>query len=169
MITMTIEVSPEQAIEIAKILGVEKAPAPVQTAPAVPVIPVQQAPTAPPVAQTPVAVPVQAPAAVAPTVPTQTPLPAQTVPAPAPTVPAPVTPVSAPVPTAAKEYTMDELSLASRPIVEANRQQELLDLLHSFTFTDANGVVKNVQSIRDLPKELYPAFANGIRQLGGRI
>lgn len=164
MITMTIEVSPKQAIEIAKILGAENAPTP---APAAPIIPVQQVPTAPPVtvAQTPVAVPVQAAA------PVQTPtpvIPVQPTAAPAPTVPAPVAP-AAPIPTVAKEYTMDELSLASRPIVEANRQQELLDLLHSFTFTDANGVVKNVQSIRDLPKELYPAFANGIRQLGGRI
>lgn len=159
MITMTIEVSPKQAIEIAKILGAENAPTP-----AAPVIPVQ-VPTAPPVAQAPVAVPVQAAA------PVQTPtpvIPVQPTAAPAPTAPAPAAP-AAPIPTAAKEYTMDELSLASRPIVEANRQQELLDLLHSFTFTDANGVVKNVQSIRDLPKELYPAFANGIRQLGGRI
>lgn len=72
-------------------------------------------------------------------------------------------------PTAVKKYTADELSVASRPIVEAGRQQELLDLLHSFTFTDASGVVRNVQNIREMPEELYPAFANGIRQLGGRI
>lgn len=134
MITMTIEVSPEQAVEIAKILS-NPAPtpaAPVQNAPVTTVPYIQQ--------QIPVAAPAAAPAPVPPT-----------------------------VPTAVKKYTMDELSLGSRPIVEAGRQQELLDFLHSFTYFDANGVQKNVQSIRDLPEEMYPAFANGIRQMGGRI
>lgn len=155
MITMTIEVSPEQAIEIAKILGAENIPVP---APAAPVIPVQ-VPTAPPVAQAPVAVPVQ-PAA-----------PAQT---PAPVIPVqPAAPVPAPVqtslPVASREYTMDELALASRPICEAGRQAELLNLLHSFTYADAAGNTQPVQSIQQLPKESYPAFANGIRALGGKI
>ncbi|MDE5991705.1 MAG: hypothetical protein K2G87_01505 [Oscillospiraceae bacterium] len=112
-ITMTIDVSPEQAVLIANILGKSEA-APV---------------------------PVQQPAA----------------------------PAMAAPPTAVKKYTADELSIASRPIVEAGRQQELLDLLHSFTFTDQSGVTRNVQNIREMPEELYPAFANGIRQLGGRI
>lgn len=71
------------------------------------------------------------------------------------------TPLNVPmaVPTSAQTYTMDELSLASRPIVEAGRQAELLDFLHSF----------NIQSIVELPIEKYPAFAQGIRQLGGKI
>jgi len=155
-ITMTIEVSPEQAIRIAEILSkttasvqmtnlppvqapeITQAPAPVPVQPAAPTVPVQTVPPAPP-APAPASIPVQQPAA------------------------------PAAVPTAVKQYTPDELSIASRPIVEAGRQQELLDLLHSFTYTDANGVVRNVQSIRDMPKELYPAFANGIRQLGGKI
>lgn len=152
MITMTIEVSPEQAIEIAKILGAENAPAP---APAAPVIPVQ-VPTAPPVAQAPVAVPVQAPAAV----------PVQPAAPVAPPVPAPI---QTPLPVASREYTMDELALASRPICEAGRQAELLNLLHSFTYADAAGNTQPVQSIQQLPKESYPAFANGIRALGGKI
>ncbi len=170
MITMTIEVTPEQAIKIASLLAEPKvvsSAAPVQQAS------VQTIPVAQPVPVIPVSAPssVTAPAPI-PTV--STPVPVRTTPVPtAPAAPAPVpvqtAPVPAPVPTTAKEYSMDELSLASRPIVEAGRQQELLDLLHSFTFTDANGVVKNVQSIREMPKELYPAFANGIRQLGGRI
>lgn len=154
-ITMTIEVSPEQAVKIAEILAAITVPAAPSAAP------VQQSAFT----QMPAPVPVQ-PAA--PTVPVQTapaPIPAQT-PAPLPVQP-PAAP--APVPTAVKQYTPDELSIASRPIVEAGRQRELLDLLHSFTYTDANGVVRNVQSIRDMPKELYPAFANGIRQLGGKI
>lgn len=161
MITMTINVFPEQAIEIAKILGAENAPTP---APAAPVIPVQQVPTAPPVtvAQAPVAVPVQAAA------PVQTPTPVIPVqPASAPV--APPAPVQAPLPVASREYTMDELALASRPICEAGRQAELLNLLHSFAYADAAGNTQPVQSIQQLPKESYPAFANGIRALGGKI
>lgn len=152
-ITMTIEVSPEQAIRIAEMLKSPAAAAPVQTT----------VPTAAPVVQTAAAVPVQTPPAVTfPTAPVQA----------LPVAPAPVkqpVPAMAPPPTAVKKYTADELSIASRPIVEAGRQQELLALLHSFTFTDASGVTRNVQNIREMPEELYPAFANGIRQLGGRI
>ena len=152
-ITMTIEVSPEQAISIAEMLKAPVAATPVQAT----------VPTAAPVAQTPAAVPVQTPPAVTvPTAPVQTP----------PVAPAPVqqpVPSMGTPPTAVKKYTADELSIASRPIVEAGRQQELLALLHSFTFTDPSGVTRNVQNIREMPEELYPAFANGIRQLGGRI
>lgn len=172
MIKMTIEVTPEQAIKIAALLAEPKT---VSTATPVQQTPVQATPVAQPVPVMPVSAPgsVTAPTPI-PTVPAPVPVQAAPVPT-APAAPAPVpvqttpAPVPAPVPTAVKEYSMDELSLASRPIVEAGRQQELLNLLHSFTFTDANGVVKNVQSIREMPKELYPAFANGIRQLGGRI
>ena len=152
-ITMTIEASPEQAIAIAKILKTPAATTPVQT----------NVPTAVPVVQTPAAVHVQTPPAVTvPTAPVQTP----------PVAHAPVqqeAPAMGTPPTAVKKYTADELSIASRPIVEAGRQQELLALLHSFTFTDPNGVTRNVSNIREMPEELYPAFANGIRQLGGRI
>lgn len=142
-ITMTIEVSPAQAVEIAKLLG-GAAPTPVQNVPAAPQpVQVQQAPVVPPVAA---------------------PAPQQYTPAAVPQI-APVTPP----PVAAREYTMDELALASRPVCEAGRQAELLNLLHSFTFTDGAGNTQNVQSIQQLPKESYPAFANGIRALGGKI
>ncbi len=173
-ITMTIEVTPEQAVRIAEILKEPAAVKPIATAP------VQQ-PIAPPVQSAPI-IPSQVSVAPVPTVPGQIPVAPAPIPAAMPspvpvqqpvptTVPAPPTaaPTMAAPPTAVKKYTMDELSLASRPIVEAGRQQELLDLLHSFTFTDANGVTRNVQNIREVPEELYPAFANGIRQLGGRI
>lgn len=153
-ITMTIEVSPKQAILIANILD-ECEVTPVQP-------PVSVVPSVQPVAAVPVT-PVQTP----PAAPAQTPVPV------VPAAPVPVQQPAAPAmtapPTAVKKYTADELSIASRPIVEAGRQQELLDLLHSFTFTDPNGVTRNVQNIREMPEELYPAFANGIRQLGGRI
>ncbi len=154
-ITMTIEVTPEQAVRIAEILSSTETPIQMTNLP-----PVQT----PEIPQAPAPVPVQF---ATPTVPVQAAPPAQ---APNP-VPIPVQQPTAPaaVPTAVKQYTPDELSIASRPIVEAGRQQELLDLLHSFTYTDTSGAVRNVQSIRDMPKELYPAFANGIRQLGGKI
>lgn len=179
-ITMTIEVTPEQAVRIAEIL---KEPAPINSAapvqqPAAPPVQPTAVPTTPVVpAQVPTtpapAVQVQIPVAPAPiptampsAVPVQQPVPAVT---PTPTAPPTAVPAMTTPPTAVKKYTADELSLASRPIVEAGRQQELLNLLHSFTFTDAGGVIRSVQNIRELPEELYPAFANGIRQLGGRI
>lgn len=119
-------------------------------APNVPEAPVQQpvtpaAPTAPPVAQ------------VAPVTPV-----------------APVAPVAqtAPVaaPTAVKQYTQDELAVAARPVCELpGGREKLLALLHSFSYTDNSGAVKQVQSIMDMPPEQYPALAAGIRQLGGRI
>jgi len=147
-IKMTIEVSPAQAVEIAKLLSVPYAPTP--TAP----IPTAQSAA------------VQAtPAQQMPHVPTAVPV-AQTVPTQAVTI---APPVAQMIPTASREYTMDELALAARPICEAGRQTELLNLLHSFTFTDAAGNMQNVQSIQQLPKDSYPAFANGIRALGGKI
>ena len=147
-IKMTIEVSPAQAVEIAKLLAVPYAPT-----------------TAAPIPTAQSAVVQSAPAQQMPHVPTATPM-AQTVPTQAATV---APPVAQMIPTASREYTMDELALAARPICEAGRQTELLNLLHSFTFTDAAGNVQNVQSIQQLPKDSYPAFANGIRALGGKI
>lgn len=86
----------------------------------------------------------------------------------------PVIPTAPPIPTAAvptavKQYTADELALAARPLAESGRQQELIDLLHTFSYTDSAGTVRTVQSIRELPPDLYPLFANGLRALGGRI
>lgn len=169
-ITMTIEVTPEQAVRIAEIL---KEPASVQTRPTVPAAPAAMPqPAQQPVVSPAPVVPVQSPVAPAPApavmpsaVPTGQPIPTA---APVPSV-QPAAPAMAAPPTTARKYTMDELSLASRPLVEAGRQQELLSLLHSFTYTDPNGVTRNVVNLRELPEELYPAFANGIRQLGGRI
>lgn len=155
-IKMTIEVSPAQAVEIAKLLAAPSAPAPSEPVHTVQPTPVQTAPVqTAPVQQIP-HIPTAAPAAqAASTVPTQT--------------AAVAPPAAQTLPIASREYTMDELALAARPICEAGRQAELLNLLHSFTFTDAAGNVQNVQSIQQLPKESYPAFANGIRALGGKI
>ena len=164
-IRMTIDVSPEQAVRIAEIRGSTETfqDAPTAAPAAAPNIPaVQTAPVVPTIPAAPIA-PASAPSA-APIVPAAPPA-VSAVPLAQPAVPN----VPAAPPTAVKKYTADELSIASRPIVEAGRQQELLALLHSFTFTDADGVTCNVQNIREMPEELYPAFANGIRQLGGRI
>lgn len=162
-IKMTIEVSPEQAVRIAEILGSSGTFHNTQTASPAAVQGVSAVPSAPPAPPADASLPAAtAPAAVVPVVPTAQPSVPVTSPVVAPTVP------TAP-PTAVKKYTADELSIASRPIAEAGRRQELLNLLHSFTFTDANGVTRNVQNIREMPEELFPAFANGIRQLGGRI
>lgn len=68
-------------------------------------------------------------------------------------------------PTATKQYTMQELSLATRPIVEAGRQQEVVDYLHSFK--KADGTPAN--TIMDIPVEMYGTFATGLRQMGGKI
>ena len=50
----------------------------------------------------------------------------------------PAIPTAAPVPTtqvptSVKQYTADELALAARPLAESGRQQELIDLLHTFS------------------------------------
>ena len=161
-------VSPEQALKLIK--AAADVPAEVQTeaapaAPAVavsvqPVIPTAQAPVvpvAPAVQPIPTArpIPVAAPAAQpAPTT--------QTVPA--------VPPAVQSVPTAVRQYTQDELAVAARPLCENEALRgKLLELLHTFSYTDSTGAVKQVQSIRDLPPESYAAMANGIRQLGGKI
>lgn len=152
---MTIEMkftglSPEQALKLIK-AAAETAPDAQNTAPMTPTAPVAVAQSVP----------------AAPTVPVQQAVPT----AAAPIVP----PVSAPAPTAAvptstKQYTADELAVAARPICELpGGREKLLDLLHSFSYTDKSGAAKQVQSIMDMPPELYPALANGIRQLGGRI
>lgn len=156
MITMKINVSPEQAIKIAEILRepttttaelngvVAAAPQTIAATISPAAANAQQTPPTAPPAQPTVQQPVVQP-------------PIQAAP-----------PVQAP-PVAERKYTQNDLALASRPICEAGRQQDLLNLLHSFTFTDNSGNTQAVQCIQQLPEESYPAFANGIRALGGRI
>lgn len=154
-IAMTIEVSPEQAVKIAELLS--------DSTPITASAPVSATAPAPQQIQYQTFNPTQT----APTIPVTQLAPTQQV---APTQPQQQqAAIQQPIPTAVKKYTMDELSLASRPIVEAGRQAELIAFLQSFTFTDANGAVRNVQSLRDLPESSYNDFANGIRQMGGRI
>ena len=151
MIKMTVEVTTEQASAIIAILSAQSA---------VPETAVVSAPSTP-LPTVPFAAPIQTIPAPAP-VPVQQPIPT------APPVQSAPSP-QAPVPVTQRTYTQDELALASRPICEAGRQAELINLLHSFTYTDANGAVQQVQSIQQLPPDKYADFANGIRALGGKI
>ncbi len=177
--TMTLEIkfsglTPEQALRLIKAAG-SNAEAEIAEYPAAaPTIqrPVQPMPVPPMIHAAPAA-PFIPPAA--PAIPTAPPAPALTAPvtpAATPTAPTapPVPPIPTAPPTAIRQYTADELAVAARPLCESPEMREkLLNLLHSFSYTDAAGTVRTVQSIRDMPPELYPELANGIRQLGGRI
>lgn len=161
-------VSPEQALRLIK--AASDVPAEVQTevataapavaAPVQPVIPTAQTPAVP---MAPAVQPVPTAQAVPVAVPVVQPVPAaQTVPA--------ALPATQTIPTAVRQYTQDELAVAARPLCENEAMRgKLLELLHTFSYTDSAGAVKQVQSIRDLPPESYAAMANGIRQLGGKI
>ena len=162
------DLDPAQALELIKCAAAHSAEERAYCAPEMtPPAPVQPAAPGAPVPKAAPAVPVQAvPPAITsrPQVAPVTPV-IPVAPAPVPTQPAPAAP-----PTAVKKYTADELALAARPICEIpGGREKLLDLLHSFTYTDSTGAPQTVQSIMDMPPEQYPALANGIRQLGGRI
>ncbi len=186
--TMTLEIkfsglTPEQALRLINAAAGSNAEAKIAESPTAAPEPVL--PAIPPVIQQP-AQPVQ-PVPVQPMIPTAPAAPvippaAPAIPTVPPTAPAtPATPPTAPAapsappiptapPTAIRQYTADELAVAARPLCESPEMREkLLNLLHSFSYTDAAGTVRTVQSIRDMPPELYPELANGIRQLGGRI
>lgn len=148
-------VSPEQALRL--IRAASDVPAEVQTeaAPAVPAVAPPVQPVIPPAVQ-----------------PAQPVPPAQPIPVAAPAVqPVPAAPpAQQTIPTAVRQYTQDELAVAARHLCENEALRgKLLELLHTFSYTDSTGAVKQVQSIRDLPPESYAAMANGIRQLGGKI
>lgn len=63
------------------------------------------------------------------------------------------------VPTSAPAYTMDQLAVAATQLMDAGRQQDLLNLLASF----------NTQSLMQVPQEQYGAFATKLREMGAKI
>ena len=63
------------------------------------------------------------------------------------------------VPTAQQTYTIDELGKASALLMDAGKQQDLVNLLGQF----------GVQALTQLPKEQYGAFATALRGLGAQI
>lgn len=63
------------------------------------------------------------------------------------------------VPTSAPTYDMNQLAVAATQLMDAGKQQDLLNLLASF----------GAQSLMNLPKEQYGAFATKLRELGAKI
>jgi hypothetical protein len=59
------------------------------------------------------------------------------------------------------KYTLDQLSKAAADLItsDAGKQTALLELLHKFS----------IESMPELKEEDYPAFAEGLRALGGNL
>lgn len=69
-------------------------------------------------------------------------------------------PTPAPMPTAQPQtYTVEQLGLAARPLMENGRQQELIALLAEF----------GVPSVAAIPEDRRADFAARLRALGGQI
>ncbi len=63
------------------------------------------------------------------------------------------------VPTSVQTYEMDQLAVAATQLVDANRREELVQLLAAF----------GVQALTQLPKQQYGAFATKLREMGAKI
>lgn len=161
LIKMTVEATPEQAIQIAHLLckaiptdnSINTANA---HTPAVPItVParVTAAPMAAP-AQIPIA-PAQSPMA---------PIPAAPVPVQVPVAPVPTAPITQQsasiVPTVpAPVYDIEMLGCAAAPLAMQGKRQELTNLLHSF----------GVEALTQLPPDKYGEMAMKLRELGAQI
>jgi hypothetical protein len=111
-----------------------------------------------PMMQQPIQQPIQQP--VQPMQQPQTPQPMQPVNYnPAPAVPVAQQPMQQPVPTATQAYTMQQLAVAATSLVDAGKQAEVLNLIHSY----------NVQALTQIPQEQYGAVATRLRAMGARI
>lgn len=140
-LTMTLTVTPEQAAAIANLLThtkstIQPALATEPDTPAASPIP-QQPPTAP----VPVASPVAPPDALGVSVQPQTPPPAG-------------------IPTQVRTYSVNDLAIACRPLMEAGKQPELQTLLAEF------GAPAGLASV---PENRRAEFAGRLRQMGGQI
>lgn len=103
--------------------------------------------------------PIQAPPAQQ-QAPVQEPVPTQQAPVPTQQTPPPQqAPVQQAVPTSAPTYDQNQLAVAATQLMDAGRQQDLVNLLNSF----------NVQALTALPQEQYGAFATKLRELGANI
>lgn len=107
--------------------------------------------------------PVAAPAPAPAPAPVQAQPVAAAAPAPAPVQIPPVAAVPAPVPQAAAPtgltYTLEQISNAAAPLMDAGRIQDLFNLLQKF----------GVQAVTQLKPELYGQFATELRALGAKI
>lgn len=119
-------------------------------------------PSAPVAAPAPAPVQVQPVAAAAPA-PAPVQIPPVAAPAPAPVQIPPVAAVPAPVPQAAAPtgltYTLEQISNAAAPLMDAGRIQDLFNLLQKF----------GVQAVTQLKPDLYGQFATELRALGAKI
>lgn len=159
-LTMTLTVTPEQAAAIANLLTdtkstIQPALATEPDTPAASPIP-QQPPTTP--QAMPTATPVQPfPSSVA-----------MPVSAAAPAAPSdavgvsvqPQTPPPAGIPTQVRTYSVNDLAIACRPLMEAGKQPELQALLAEF------GAPAGLASV---PENRRAEFAGRLRQMGGQI
>lgn len=68
-------------------------------------------------------------------------------------------PAPQPVPTSTIQYTQDDLVRAAMPLMDAGKQQELVELLRSF----------GVFSLPELRQEQYGPFAMKLREMGANI
>jgi len=120
------------------------------------------APSAPVAAPAPAPVQVQ-PVAAAAAAPAPAPVQIPPVAAPAPVQIPPVAAVPAPVPRAAAPtgltYTLEQISNAAAPLMDAGRIQDLFNLLQKF----------GVQAVTQLKPDLYGQFATELRALGAKI
>jgi len=161
LIKMTVEATPEQAVQIAQLLckatptdnSINAANTHTPAAPITVPARTTTAPMAAP-AQVP-ATSAQPPAAPIPI----TPVPVQAPSAPVPTAPAAPTTVPV-VPTApAPVYDIEMLGRAAAPLAMQGKRQELTDLLHSF----------GVEALTQLPPDKYGEMAMKLRELGAQI
>ena len=138
--TFTLTLTKEQLLSI---LDAAAPAAPEQQIP----VQIQPAPAPVPVQTTPAPMPVQT--ATAPIQPAAVPVPSSI----------PVQPAPMPVQTAQQTYSVQDLMLAARPLVENKRQQELLALLAEF----------GVSAVTAIPENRRAEFAARLRALGGQI
>lgn len=135
-ITMTLTVTPEQAAAIAGLLAGSK--------------PLN--PPAPPLQSEPLPAPVAAPQPV--TAPASTAVPVNTA------VPVQQEPLPTGIPTQVRAYSVNDLAIACRPLMEAGKQPELQALLAEF------GAPAGLASV---PENRRAEFAGRLRQMGGQI
>lgn len=135
-ITMTLTVTPEQAAAIAGLLAGSK---PLNL-------------PAPPLQSEPLPAPVAAPQPAA--VPAPTAVPVNTA------VPVQQEPLPTGIPTQVRAYSVNDLAIACRPLMEAGKQPELQALLAEF------GAPAGLASV---PENRRAEFAGRLRQMGGQI
>lgn len=156
MIKITLEVTQEQLLKIATLMAETTITSNTQSMqsqmPCTPATPQPGAPLIAPTAPT--------PTPIAPTVPVAPSVPSAPIPVSAQTATAiPQNPPAIPVQTAPQTYTVQELGLAARPLVEMGRQAELMQLLAEF----------GAPSVAELPENQRAAFAARLRAMGGQI